>query len=707
MATDITGIWSAVRNTDGVTVYVSGQAIVDGPVRLVGGATLRIMSGATASGVTNSGNTPTISVTSGGTLLSATVINGYVSALGGATTAENTLISVPVTYYSGAESHGDLFFASGLGADTATFNSGAVVIDATTSSGGPMVFNAGATVSGVTVSAGGSVRFNSGSVISGLIVEPGGSAVVNTVYGNPVLSGPELPVDNVTVLTGTWSAVLSGDRTVYVNNANTSTVNAPIRMSGGTLIVTSGAVASGVLGLGGYPTVSVLSGGTLAESQINNGYVYVNGGGVTTGNAFNSNPIVYSAGASSIGDMFFNSGYGADSVSVRDGATLIDPQIQNGAPVTISSGATVVNPVVTSGGSLTIAGGSAKACFLAGAMIETPDGECPVEALEIGQLVMVYRDGVARPEPVTRLLKARAEVDSAFEDDRAGYPVLVSAHSFGPSVPCTDLLVTAEHCFLLEGAFIPVRMLVNGLNIRYLRDRTHYDYYHVELARHGIIRANNALTESYLDTVTALRRDEMARLEDEAAGTGVAVHRSWPVHGAAPLRIGRDFVKPVHDAIRARYRKRDIRPGLSVPSEAPEVETDPDLHLVTEDGTRLDIRRRTEHERIFEIPEGTRRVYLASRTMRPCDVEGPFLDDRRHLGVLVGRMTLFAARGTHPVNTHLEGGDLEGWEALDCGTMRWTTGHATLALGPYAETGPGLLAIEILAAGPYPARATA
>ncbi|RUT26144.1 hypothetical protein C0V97_07740 [Asaia sp. W19] len=684
MATKITGTWSAVLNDRGVTVYQSGGVTYDGPVQLTGAATLYVTSGAVASGVTNSGNIPNVVVSSGGTLLSSTIVNGYVSALQGATTSSNMFSSDPVYFFSGASSIGDSFYAGpGYGADTAYFSAGSVVSNAVTLSGGPMVFNSGATVNGVTVSTGGVVTFSAGSVVSNLSIQPGGSAFISTVMGTPHTTPPIMPSSNVTTVTGTWSAVMSGGKTVYVSGTGAK-LEAPLRLNGGTLYIMSGAVVSGLLASGGYPTISVYNGGTLLNSQVHNGYVTIASGGVTSGNLMNSNPMTYSSGASSVNDIFLNSGYGADTVTALNGATLINPQISEGAPVVVSSGATIINPAVTSGGQLSIYGGTATTCFLSGARIETPQGPVAVETLTAGQQIIVYRDEYPCIETIMRVSKGQATVENVREDDLAGYPVRICAHSLGRDLPDSDLLVTAEHCLYFAGGFIPARMLVNGESIRYERALRQYDYYHVELATHGIIRANKVLTESYLDTVSRL---------GEGQNGEAPSYRRWTTHGAAPLRTDRDFVEPIYDEILARCG--------SEAREDSRVEHEHDLHLLTDEGLRIDLKRRAGNHFLFTLPPGIARVRLVSRSARPCDTYGSFVDDRRRLGVLVGEVTLYRSDAAHAIRSHLDGADLPGWDEGPEQGCRWTSGYATLPIDHADECAAAMLSIHVLAGGPY------
>ncbi|KAA8395473.1 hypothetical protein FKW22_08490 [Acetobacter sp. DmW_125124] len=101
------------------------------------------------------------------------------------------------------------------------------------------------------------------------------------------------------------------------------------------------------------------------------------------------------------------------------------------------------------------------------------------------------------------------------------------------------------------------------------------------------------------------------------------------------------------------------------------------------------------------IPDGVESVRIVSNASRPCDVIGPFVDDRRHLGVLVGTVTLFESNRTRTLTDHLHDTKLSGWNNVEEGTMRWTSGNALLPLGERAPGTLALMAIEVRAAGPY------
>ena len=104
----------------------------------------------------------------------------------------------------------------------------------------------------------------------------------------------------------------------------------------------------------------------------------------------------------------------------------------------------------------------------------------------------------------------------------------------------------------------------------------------------------------------------------------------------------------------------------------------------------------------FMLPANVQSVQIVSRTSRPCDVEGPFVDDRRQLGVAVGHITLRDARNVVDLSEHLQNQELPGWYALEQnGTARWTNGNATLDLNARPASGIRMLSMQVLAAGPY------
>ncbi|GBQ93816.1 Hint domain-containing protein [Asaia krungthepensis] len=332
-------------------------------------------------------------------------------------------------------------------------------------------------------------------------------------------------------------------------------------------------------------------------------------------------------------------------------------------------------------------------CYLTGTLIRTERGEIAVEDLVVGDRVAALVDGDVVMREIVWLGHRSSIVRTWLEDDEAGYPVRILRNALGENVPSKDLLVTPEHAMYLNGAFVPARMLVNGRSIAYDRSITHFDYYHIETDKHSIIWADGALSESYLDTGDRRR----------FAQPGAVVHlinapeATWEGDGAAPLRVDRGFVEPLHASL--SHRAASLNLGSQI--AAPEITEDPDLHLVDDRGRIMRRMRMVNRSSVFMVPPDARRVRIVSRVSRPMDVIGPFHDDRRHLGVLVGDIQIWEADQTRHLASHLRDETLEGWSNIEDGRQRWTTGSALLDLSDRKSDAVCIVAIEVLAGGPY------
>ncbi|MCX5616459.1 Hint domain-containing protein [Bombella sp. TMW 2.2559] len=124
--------------------------------------------------------------------------------------------------------------------------------------------------------------------------------------------------------------------------------------------------------------------------------------------------------------------------------------------------------------------GGVITCYLPGSLVRTDTGAVPVETLAVGDSVPVFTvDGQSRGlRQVTWVGQGHVTVQPELPDDEAGWPVCIRQNALADNVPCRDMLVTSEHCLLLDGHFIPVRMLVNGSSIFYDRSHAEYDYWH-------------------------------------------------------------------------------------------------------------------------------------------------------------------------------------------------------------------------------------
>ena len=341
-------------------------------------------------------------------------------------------------------------------------------------------------------------------------------------------------------------------------------------------------------------------------------------------------------------------------------------------------------------------GTNVAACFLTGVGISTPNGEVAVEFLAVGDLVSVVEDGKVVSHPVRWIGSRTVALGTAAPID--AYPVRIRAGAFAKNVPHRDLLVTSEHCIHVDDVLVPVRMLVNDASVLVDTNITRFTYFHIELERHAILIADGLQTESYLDTGNRSNFQNAAVTNLQADLVIDPTHKSW-ADAAAPLAVDRDTVEPIWRRLAARSVKLGM---IRSPSQV-SIGNEPDLRLVTETGLEVSPTLCDGRFYAFVIPASTRALRLVSRTSRPSETIGPFVDDRRELGVLIGQIGFSDGSRRSPLDAHLADAVLPGWHAKEQDVAcRWTNGDALLpAPLSSAESQEVFLDIEVLAAGPY------
>jgi len=149
-------------------------------------------------------------------------------------------------------------------------------------------------------------------------------------------------------------------------------------------------------------------------------------------------------------------------------------------------------------------------CFMPGTLVATPKGPVAVETLVAGDLVLTV-DGKAAP---VRWL-GRQTVSMLFADPLRVLPIRVKAGAIADNVPSRDLLVSPDHALEIDGVLIHAGALVNGTSI--VREENVpqvFTYFHVELADHSLILAENTPAETFIDNVDRLAFDNW--MEHEA-----------------------------------------------------------------------------------------------------------------------------------------------------------------------------------------------
>lgn len=521
----------------------------------------------------------------------------------------------------------------------------------------------------------------SGTTVQDTIVHNGGST---SIYGSSVAvdassGGAHIEIESGgAVKTANISGVVGSASEIVVNNGGKILENANIGPDGILKVANGGSATSASIKSGG--TLVVESGAVLTDT------ILKSGGNIE----FASYKYGSSVSAYFTPDNPNDKESSHGTITVTDGVTS-ETIILNkwGNSDALSAGA--ISIVSAADGSAEI-----QACFLAGCMISTPDGDVPVESLQVGDAVIVHEDGTEVASSVVWAGKAHTVVRTDLPTDLAGYPVRILKDAVSDGVPYRDMLITPEHCLYFYGRFVPARMLVNGSSIFYDTSVLSYDYYHIETSSHSIIKADGMLTESYLDTGNR----HTFRQNSKVATLRIGGDKSWTADAVAALDVSRAFVEPLHQNILMRAKSMNV----SINAEPIKLTQDPDLRLQTDSGIIIRPARKADGRVMFMIPKDIQCVRILSNTVRPSDAIGPFVDDRRELGVLVGDIKLFDGARTRAIDVHLHEDGLAGWDAENTGVARWTTGKALLPLGGRHTDGIGLLAIQVLSAGPYVVR---
>lgn len=336
--------------------------------------------------------------------------------------------------------------------------------------------------------------------------------------------------------------------------------------------------------------------------------------------------------------------------------------------------------------------GYTLACYAAGTRILTARGDVFVEDLRVGDVV---RARFAGWTPIRWTGQRRIDC-RRHPDPREVLPIRVSAGAFGPDRPHRDLLLSPDHAVAVDGALIPIRLLMNGASIRQETAMAEVHYFHFELDRHDLLLANGLEAESYLDTGNRGIFTNSGSPIVLHPVLGISPQEQRVAQSCLPLRDAPSDVEPTWRALAARAEAL----GFALP--VVETTSDPELHIADAAERFLPVRRDGDRY-IFELPALPAGARLRSRRTAPSDLR-PWVEDRRHLGVMVHRLVF--RRGGAAVEMPLDDAGLaDGWWALERDTAtawRWTDGDA--ALPPMSD--PAIVEVVIGNTLRYPVEAT-
>ncbi|MFT8804022.1 MAG: Hint domain-containing protein [Acetobacter aceti] len=315
------------------------------------------------------------------------------------------------------------------------------------------------------------------------IVMSGGSAVHTTAHANAiidvkaggaasdiVLDGGTLTLENGALYTGTLTFLPNSDPgyTVYGMSGSHTTQSV--------LNITMSQLAS--ITIQGFDAI-----GSVISMGLNSLYGTPGNQSVSTINQIVITDLTFNGAANEVdsgmigADGILTVTEGSQSVSIHLGGTFGSPFYFQRAP----DGGTRITYGVP--------------CYCPGTLIATPDGERPIEALSIGDIILTA-SGESRP---IRWI-GRRSYDGRFAAGNPDIlPVVIQAGALEGDLPRRTLRVSPLHAMALDGKLIPVSLLINGSSITQMRTPRRVDYIHIELDSHDLLLAEGAASETFVD----------------------------------------------------------------------------------------------------------------------------------------------------------------------------------------------------------------
>jgi hypothetical protein len=479
---------------------------------------------------------------------------------------------------------------------------------------------------------------------------PAENVLTNTTGPNGTLNLASLLSNNVYVIPpgvdGTVDLAVTAlsTNTIYVggNATISSTVSAltgiTINVDGGSATVASSAVLGALSGVdinldnggifsNGAGLITALNGSTI-NFGAGGGVFIANGNGnvinlsSTTINGFNadidkiefenvlgtpSSYTISTSGNSQIITLY-------DSSNNEIGTTTVAKTGAGLATGTFSASGSGPLAVSDFNGNVTIDPNN-NPCFAAGTLILTPDGERFVETLKTGDAV-ITADGSTAP---IIFIGHRLIHLARHRRPHTVRPVRIRAGALADGIPQRDLLLSPDHALFLEDVLVPARDLVDGISITQESNFRDVHYYHIELPQHGIIFAEGAPAESFLNVGHRGMFDnsgEPVMLHPEA------MHAERARGSCAPLVFSGEKLAQ----IRTRLRERVTNHGYHV-SQLP--------ILSLKIGERELLPSLSPNGRaLFTLPPGTTQAVLRSPVFTPAEID-PGSADRRRLGLAI------------------------------------------------------------------------
>jgi hypothetical protein len=214
-----------------------------------------------------------------------------------------------------------------------------------------------------------------------------------------------------------------------------------------------------------------------------------------------------------------------------------------------------LNGLISNSGNLTADRGAANfiTCFVAGTMIETPDGPRSVEDLRAGDAVITVDAGV-------QMLRWVGSRDLDARDTDHLKPIRIRTGALGLGLPNADLLVSPQHRVLVRSAvaqrmfgtnevLVAAKQLTALPGIEMVDDATQVTYVHLLFDDHQLVTSNGAVSESLFTGPQALKgvseeaRAEILALFPDLAEIGADMELRQPARPVVPGRQARKLAE--------------------------------------------------------------------------------------------------------------------------------------------------------------------
>jgi Hint domain len=133
-------------------------------------------------------------------------------------------------------------------------------------------------------------------------------------------------------------------------------------------------------------------------------------------------------------------------------------------------------------------------CYLEGTNIKTINGECKVEALAIGDMLITVEGHVRPVKWVGRM--SYKKTNRAWQ--RSVLPIQISTGALGNGLPLRDLYVSQKHKLFMNNMLVSAEDLLNGETIKITTcgNAPKLTYFHVALETHDAILAEGQPAET-------------------------------------------------------------------------------------------------------------------------------------------------------------------------------------------------------------------